>query len=162
MKKHILGIAIFSLIVTISFLLSFKLIPKSDLMSTVETSEDLANVDLNDITFDILSAKYDSKTNQVTQDISFRWNGKGNPPKFIYVNSAIYSSPLSSYRDFNTVKVNLLFGKNNTANALVMSNLHANSAKNYYADVWVSKEAGQGNNGQSIGFTKSSPILFVH
>jgi hypothetical protein len=161
MKKHILGIAVFSLIAVSSFLLSFETIPSSELISTVETKEDLSEVNLNDLAFDILSVKYDSKTNQVTNDLRFYWKGKGNPPKFIYVNSGIYS-PISSQVDIKSVKVNLLFGKNNVADTLVKTYLKASSTTNYYTDIWVSKEEFKGNNWQIVGFTKTSSILFVH
>ncbi len=162
MKKHILGIAIFSLIVISSFLLSYTVIPKADLMSTVETNQDLSSLDLNDLTFDILSVKYDSETNQVTQDIRFRWNGKGNPPKFIYVNSAFYTSEKSSAGDNRTNRVNLIFGNGMTADVLFMQSFKANAARNYYADIWLGKEAKGDYKPKSNSGAKTSPILFVH
>jgi hypothetical protein len=166
MKKHILGIAVFVLIVgiTFSFLPNglFRTIPASELKAEYETLEDNSQLNLNDISFDILSEKYDSKTNKVSQELRFFWKGKGNPPKSITVNYAIYTSQVNFYRDFSTTEVNLIFDHNKRADVIVQNYFEANPNKNYYADVWISKTDINGTNVKSITITKTSPILFVH
>jgi hypothetical protein len=166
MKKHILGIAVFMLIVgaTFSFLPNgwLRLIPISEMRADYETLKDNSQLNLNEISFDILSVKYDSETNQVTQNIRFRWNGKGNPPESVYVNSSFYTSEKSSVSDNRSSRVNLIFGSGMTADVLVMQNFEANSAGNYYTDIWLTKEITGKCKSKDKSVTKSSPILFVH
>ncbi len=166
MKKHILGIAVFVLIVgtTFSFFKNglFNQIPLSEMRAEYETLEDNSKLDLNDITFDILNAKYDSETNRVTQDLRFFWKGKGNPPKSITVNYAFYTSQADLYRDFDSTQVNLIFNNNKNADVIVQNYLEADPKKNYYADVWISKTNVSGIDVNGITIAKSSPILFVH
>jgi hypothetical protein len=166
MKKHILGVAVFGFIVgtTVCFLPNgwFRPISVSEMRADYETLENNSQLNLSDISFEILSVKYDSETNQITQDIRFRWTGKGNPPKSIYVNSAFYTSEKSSVGDNRSNRVNLIFGNGMVSDVLVMQYFKANADRNYYADIWLSKEAAGKHKTNNESVTKSSPILFVH
>jgi hypothetical protein len=163
MKKHILGIVIFSFIVTTAFLLTVRLIPKSDIMSTIATNEDISDVDLNDLTFDIVSAKYDSEKNQVTQELRFVWKGKGNPPKAIVVNSD-FSSSSGQYRlgDNRNSKVQLLFSRVMVADVLLVYSFSADSDQNYYVETWLGRQLLGASKPKNETVIKSSAILFKH
>jgi hypothetical protein len=166
MKKQILGIAVFVLIVGITFSFFqngwFRLIPVSEMRAEYETPEDNSQLDLNDITFDILNAKYDSETNRVTQELRFFWKGEGNPPKSITVNYAFFTSQTNLYRDFNSTQVNLIFNHNKNADVIVQNYFEADPTKNYYTDVWINNTNIVGTAVKSKITAKNSPILFVH
>ncbi len=91
MRRHIIGFAIFSMIVGLtviaySFLKPF-VIPEVPKSVPVEDERPYSCwTDRRTVSARVLTAEYDERSRELVADVELKWNGRGRPPEQLYYN----------------------------------------------------------------------------
>jgi len=174
MKKHIIGLALFSFIVSaaavIFALFSVPEIPLVSVPQYVSTQRTHCKMrrETKDITFEVISTQLDLDSEVLTSEIRVRWNGNGKPPKKVTASIHLFTVEDDEEGLFDERQVFIEpFSNKNEATVLikykVMYDLRFDRNKNLYALFEFSQtEKFEGYVEGEEDLSKANPVLFVY
>ena len=176
MKKHILGVALFSLIVAsfaivYAFFYSPSIPPKEAVKPPVSQTEPRAEkpyscqLKRNQVSYEILSSQLDLDTNKLTSKVKLTWNGEGKAPDEVYMELKIVTAGgFSNPFYFTSQTLDNPFTNGNQTITTIESEISAagkiNKKENLYAFFSFSQDYLDNSRGR--GQRQSYQVLVIH
>lgn len=170
MKKHILGLAIFSFIfVSFAFAYAFLCAPSLPKVEEVKTpvyvSEKRSSCrkSFNEISYEVVSSQLDLKEKKLTTLILLKWNGSGSAPTNVYVNTEILA-PIEKRFEYDSANIRTSFDSRNRAEILIESDVSdqfpVGKKDNVYAKFSVSDQYVEAK--RDGNYSKMFPVVVAH
>jgi hypothetical protein len=180
MKKHIFGVALFSLIVA-SFALIYAFfyapsIPPQEAvkppLSRTETQTEkpsYCNLERAKLSYEVQSSQFDLVNNRLTSKVKVMWNGSGTPPARLFARTNLFTLDRKEFSEtIKTISFTKVFENRNEATLIIVSKLDAPSGKiderqNLYVSFDFS-ETEEMNNSSKAGRIQPVryQVLFIH
>lgn len=174
MRKHILGFAVFSFIVS-SFAVAFAFIyaPAIPRENSVEVSgfpvykaeprSSCHKKKPKKLEFDIVSSQLDLQKKKLYTRVSLKWNGREPAPKSLFANVKLLipSEQYSMYDSINTVTA---FNIENSTTILLESDLNAGFPKNQNENIYTRIVISENISDEIVDDTYSDvfPVVVIH
>ena len=190
MKKHILGLTIFSLIfASFAFAFAFFCAPPIPKITEVEIAEILPvieNLDVeiksaptncwlktkkqSDISFEIITTQFNEDKQELVSQFKLRWNGKNKPPKSVYATIGVFLSSNDDEKILSEVTVLNEPFKDGLEKQFTMKlnqnfgfGFSENLRNNFYAVYnFQAENSLKSNTKNQFDLSEAKQILFVH
>jgi hypothetical protein len=190
MKKHLLGLTIFSLILaSFAFAFAFFYTPLIPHIAEVETAEILPvvknlNVEINsaptscwletkkqnDISFEIITTQFNEDKQELISQFKLRWKGDDKPPKLVYATMGVFLLSSDGEKILSDVTVLNEPFKNGLEKQFTMKlnqnfgfGFSDNLKNNFYAVYnFQAENSLKSNTKNQFDLSEAKQVLFVH